>query len=139
MKQTHKTAQTRATPANTRPRSSKKTRAPRVTLTHVEVRRGEALRLRVSVADDALSEIGNELGALIKRITPGAAHPQPDDAPLLTSDFLFTRTHSEDDEAYHADLHDHLVDLFTALCDAGLEDAITSARNEQARRLEGAN
>jgi hypothetical protein len=51
--------------------SKKKSRGHRVRLTHIEIRRGTALRIRLSIADDVLGEAGDELGALIRRISPG--------------------------------------------------------------------
>ena len=122
-------------PAAVRPR--KKTRAPRVRLTHFEVRRGETLRLRIAVADDALAEVGDELGALIKRIAPStrttivASVPEPD--------FVVSRAHVEHDAAYHVQLRENLVELFVSLCDTALEDALDVARQERDRRAEGAN
>ena len=50
---------------------SKKPRPARVRLTHFEIKRGDRLRLRIAVADDALAEVGDELGALIKKMAPG--------------------------------------------------------------------
>ena len=118
-------------------RARKKARAPRVRLTHFEVRRGETLRLRIAIADDVIAEVGDELGALIKRITPSTqtAIIEPVPAP----DFIVSRTHVEHDDGYHAQLRDNLVELFTSLCDTGLEAALDVARNERARRVEEAN
>ena len=128
-----------AMPPAVRPR--KKPRAPRVRLTHFEVRRGETLRLRIAVADDALAEVGDELGALLKRIAPStqttiiAPVPESDFVP----DFVFSREHDEHDASYHAQLRKHLVQLFSLLCDTALEDALDVARNERDRRAEGGN
>jgi len=139
---TRKTAQdARSTTARAAPmvanRARKKTRvarAPRVHLTHFEVRRGETLRLRIAVADDALAEVGDELGALIKRIAPSTQ------TTIVTEpEFLVSRVHVEHDADYHAQLRDNLVALFTSLCDTALEDALDVARNERARRAEGGN
>ena len=121
-------------------RPRKKTRgprAPRVHLTHFEVRRGETLRLRIAIADDALAEVGDELGALIKRIAPSTRTSIIE--PIPEPDFLVSRAHVEHDAAYHDELRDHLVALFTSLCDTGLEQALDVARNERARRAEGRN
>jgi len=121
-------------------RARKKTRAsraPRVHLTHFEVRRGETLRLRIAVADDALAEVGDELGALIKRIAPSTQTAIIE--PVPEPEFLVSRAHVEHDAAYHDELRDHLVALFTSLCDTGLEYALDVARNECNRRAEGAN
>lgn len=138
-------------PPPSRPR--KKTRAPRVRLTHFEIRRGETLRLRIAVADDALADAGDELGALLKRIAPSTrtsiVHPVP--APvsepasetvvetIAAPDFIVSRAHVEHDDAYHADLRAHLAGLFSSLCDTALHDAIEIAKNERDRRAEGSN
>ena len=129
-----KAATPSAVPA-VRPR--KKARAPRVRLTHFEVRRGETLRLRIAVADDALAEVGDELGALIKRIAPSTQTTIIESVPA--SDFVFSREHDEHDASYHAQLRAHLVQLFGFLCDTALEDALDVARNERDRRAEGGN
>ena len=122
-------------PTANRPR--KKARTPRVRLTHFEVRRGETLRLRIAVADDALAEVGDELGALIKRIAPSTQTTIIE--PVLEPDFVFSREHDEHDAYYHAQLREHLVQLFSLLCDTALEDALDVARNERDRRAEGGN
>ena len=122
-------------PAAARPR--KKARGPRVRLTHFEVRRGEVLRLRIAIADDALAEVGDELGALIKRIAPSTRTTII--APVPEPDFIVLRAHVEHDAAYHAQLREHLVDLFGSLCDTTLQDALDVARNERDRRAEGGN
>jgi hypothetical protein len=131
-----KTAQARSAPPAARPR--KKPRASRVRLTHFEIRRGEALRLRLAVADDALAEVGDELGALIKRIAPSTQiaviEPVPHPAEVIIS-----RDHVEHDAVYHAELRDHLVALLGSLCDTALEDALHIARQERERRAEGGN
>jgi hypothetical protein len=123
------------------PTPRKKARAQRVRLTHFEIRRGETLRLRIAVADDALAEVGDELGALIKRIAPSTqatiVHPVPE--PHSVPDFVVSRAHPEHDDAYHADLREHLVGLFSSLCDTALQDALDVARNERDRRADGSN
>jgi len=128
------------------PRRKKKPRGPRVRLTHFEIRRGETLRLRIAVADDALAEIGDELGALIKRIAPGTQSPQPafgrpEQSFVVTPQqgFVVTPQHVEHDTTYHAELREHLTDLFGTLCDTGLETALDIARQERDRRVEGGN
>jgi hypothetical protein len=126
----------RVLPAVEHPR--KKPRAPRVRLTHFEIRRGETLRLRIAVADDALPEVGDELGALIKRIAPSTIVPSAPE-PDVTQDFVISRAHPEHDDAYHANLREHLVELFGSLCDTALEDALDVARNERDRRAAGSN
>ena len=142
--QAAKTATPSVAPAADRAR--KKTRAARVPadsadppLTHFEVRRDKTLRLRITVADDALAEVGDELGALIKRIAPstrtsiiGSVHePEPD--------FIVSQAHNEHDASYHEQLRERLVELFSTFCDTSLEDALNIARNECARRAEGTN
>ncbi len=119
--------------APSRPR--KKPRRPRVRLTHFEVRRGESLRLRVAVADDAVAEVGDELGALIRKVAPSAQTIAVDPEP----EFVVSRLHADDDDDYHASLREHLAALFGSLCDAALADALEIAREERARRAEGGN
>ena len=121
------------------PPSRKKSRGPRNLLTHFEIRRGKALRLRIAVANDALSEIGEELSALIKRVAPS---PQPAQTTVVepvviepVSGFI----HIEHDDTYHAELREHLTDLFGTLCDTGLETALDIARQERDRRAEEGN
>lgn len=132
-----------ALPTVNRPR--KKARAPRVRLTHFEIRRGETLRLRIAVADDVLADVGDELGALIKRIAPSTqtsiVQPvtEPIAEPVFQPDFIVSRAHVEHDASYHAELREHLVGLFSSLCDTALADALDVARNESDRRAEGGN
>jgi hypothetical protein len=132
----------------TPPSSRKKPRAPRVRLTHLEVRRGETLRLRIALADDAIADVGDELGALIKKIAPStriaivAAPVVAAEAIVVTApapDFIVTRQHDGDDGTYHASLREHFTELFSSLCDTSLADALEIARNERARRAEGGN
>lgn len=130
----------RTTTTNVMPpvqRSRKKPRAPRVRLTHFEVRRGETLRLRIAVADDALAEIGDELGSLIKRLAPSTQTAIVE--PVSEADFVVSRAHVDHDPVYHAQLRDHLTALFSSLCDTALEDALDVARSERDRRAEGGN
>ena len=137
-RKTHQDARTTTPsvmPAAERPR--KKARTPRVHLTHFEVRRGATLRLRIAVADDVLAEVGDELGALIKRIAPSTRTTIVE--PVPAPDFIVPRPHVEHDATYHADLRDNLVALFTSLCDTALQDALDVARNERDRRAEGGN
>ena len=138
---TRKTTQaTKTTPPQMMPtaaRPRKKTRAQRVRLTHFEVRRGETLRLRITVADDALAEVGDELGALIKRIAPSTRTTILE--PIAEPDLVVSRAHDEHDASYRAELREHLVDLFSSFCDTALEDALDVARNERERRSEGGN
>lgn len=119
-------------------RAKKKPRAPRVRLTHFEIHRGEALRIRIAVADDALAEIGDELGALIKKIAPSTRTSivtEPEPEPEL----VVSQAHDPNDVRYHESLRDHLVVLIGSLCDASLADALEIARQEQDRRTEGSN
>ena len=130
----------RAVPASVRPRARKKARtAPRVGFTHFEIRRGESLRLQVAVADDAFAEIGDELGALIKRMSPGTRTTIIEPVSEPEPEFIVSQAHNEHDAAYHEQLRERLVELFSTFCDTSLEDALNIARNECARRAEGAN
>jgi hypothetical protein len=120
-------------------RKSKETRqhsTRRARLTRLEVRRGKRALLKIMVADSALAEIGNELGVLIAKIAPGtrarAADPEP-------ADLVISTQHADDDETYHAALREHFTDLFGALCDASLTDALEIAQKERARRTEESN
>ena len=112
-------------------------------LTRLEVRRGKALRLRIAIADDAIAELGDELGALIKKIAPSApgivASPQIEEASPQVEDLVVSRVHADDDIHYHANVREHLVGLFSSLCDTSLADALEIAREERARRSEGGN
>ena len=132
------------------PRSQKKTpREPRVRLTHFEIRRGAKLCLRVAVADDALAKVGDELGALIKKIAPSTrtaiisatteAVEEAETTVIGPEDFLVTPQHEEDVNTYHANLREHLTEMFSQLCDASLADALEIVREERARRAEGSN
>ena len=131
----------RAVPASVRARPRKRVRTPRIGFTHFEIRRGEALRLRIAVADDAFAEVGNELGALIKRMAPSTQttilDPVREAEP--ESEFIVTQAHNEHDAGYHAQLRERLIELFSTFCDTSLEDALNIARNECARRAEGTN
>jgi hypothetical protein len=125
----------------------------RARLTHFEVRRGGVLRVRISIADDAIAEAGDELGALVRKVAPCAASrgvvaPEPvvtsqgaiavvSSAP--PSDFVVSPEHGTDDESYHAGLRERLAELMGSLCDASLADALEIARQESARRAEGGN
>ena len=119
------------------PRPRKKSRGPRVRLTHLEVRRGDALRLRIAVADDAIAEVGDELGALLKKIAPGTRTDVV--AAPEAADLVIERQHPDGDGDYHANLREHLTALFESLCDTALADALEIAREERARRAEGGN
>lgn len=143
-----KTSEAQAVPVVPRSRSRKELRAPRVRLTHFEVRRGDRIRLRIAVADDALADVGDELGALIKRIAPStqtsivpATVVEAIEATetVTTADVIIPREHSEHDTAYHVQLRDHLEALFSSLCDTALSDALDVARKERDRRAEGGN
>lgn len=118
-------------------------RRSRPLLTHFEVRRGGTLRLRLAIADDAIAEVGDELGALLRRIAPcsvASVSPVADQVvPEETVDFVVTPEHPPDDGAYHAGLRERLAELFSSLCDTSLADALDIAREERARRAEGGN
>jgi hypothetical protein len=121
------------------PRPQKKaSRRPRVHLTHFEVRRGDRLRLRIAVADDALAEVGEELGALVKKIAP-STQTTVIPTPIDPDDFVVSPQHNNDDATYHARLREHLTALIDSLCDESLADALEIAREERARRAEGGN
>lgn len=130
---------------STRPRK-KAPRGPRVRLTHLEIRRGDKLCMRIAVASDTVAEVGDELGALIKKITPGtrtavvpATVEAADPTAIGPEDFLVTPQHEGNVEAYHANLREHLAGLVSQLCDEGLADALEIVREERARRAEGSN
>lgn len=108
----------------------------RVHLTHFEVRQGTALRLRLSIADDAIAGVGDELGALLRKIAPGAVETAiitPDPTPPPRS-IVIAPQHGHDDENYHASLRSRLAELFGELCDTALSDALEIANEERARR-----
>lgn len=125
----------------------KKPRGPRTRLTHFEIRRGSALRLRLAIADDAVIEVSDELGALIRKIAPGtsrAVAPNALGAIAIGTiaegeEFVVSSEHKDDDHHYHAALRDRLAELFNSLCDASLSDALEIARQERTRRAEGGN
>ena len=147
------------------PSSARKKPARRPRLTHFEIRRAGSLRLRLAVADDALADVGDELGALIRKIAPAvrtrvieASAPikQADDGgPMIEvvseapgiedraghgpDDFVGSPQHRADDAEYHAGLRARLAELFGSLCDASLDDALEIVRDERARRAEGGN
>jgi hypothetical protein len=122
--------------------------SPRVRLTHFEIRRGDRLRLRIAIADDAVAEVGDELGALIKKIAPGTRTtvvqaPLPVEAPAEVSadaeTILISPQHDPNDPVYHATLRGRFTELFSSLCDTALADVLEIAREERARRAEGGN
>lgn len=117
------------------PREKKKPRGSRVRLTHLEVKRGDTLRLRVAVADEAFAEIGDELGALLKKLAPSTQTSVVPSEP----EFVISQHHAENDDDYHGAVRDHLTGLIGMLCDESLEDALRIAREERARRAEGGN
>ena len=96
------------------------------------------LRLRIAVADDALAEVGEELGALVKKVAP-STRTSVIPTPVESSDFVISPQHADEDTAYHAQVRDHLAALFNSLCDESLNDALNIAREERARRAEGGN
>ena len=137
----------------------KKLRGPQARLTHFEVRRGSHLRLRLAIADDAIAEVGDELGRLFVAIAPNAVstHTIGTSAPRASviaadapgaievvsapspAEIGIAPDHTNDDAAYHASVRGRLTDLFGSLCDASLADALEIAREERARRAEGGN
>lgn len=138
--------------------SKAKKKAPsrsRPRLTHFEVRRGGVLLLRLTVADDAVAGVGDELGALFKKIAPGAVTTstippmatsvaEPSSAisiisPETPSEFVISPAHENDDETYHAGLRARLAELVSSLCATSLTDALEVVLAEQARRAEGMN
>jgi hypothetical protein len=111
-------------------------RKKRTRLTHIVIHRGEALQLRVAIADEALADCGDELGTLIKKIAPSTQtsiiQPIPEPDPIFAP-------HDTHDIDFHANTKEHLVAFFGALCDTSLADALEIAREERARRSEGGN
>jgi len=138
---------------------AKKSRSrSRARLTHFEVRRGGVLCLRLTIADASVADVGDELGALFKKIAPGAVTTstipplspmtapvaEPSSAitvllPETPSEIVISPAHENDDEAYHAGLRARLAELFSSLCDTSLTDALEVVRAEQARRAEAMN
>jgi hypothetical protein len=127
----------------------KKPRGPRVRLTHFEIRRGNILRLRIAINDDAIAEVGDELGALFRKIAPGAVSTSTVSNAVASgaievvlseppSEIIIMPQHTDDD-GYHAALRARLAELFGSLCDASLADALEVAREERARRVDGGN
>jgi len=104
----------------------------------------------MSVADDALAEVGDELGALVKKIVPGvrvATSVAPEQQLVSESqshvpehaDFIISPQHDDNDAAYHETLREHMTALCGSLCDESLADVLKIARDESARRAEGRN
>lgn len=120
------------------PRKRARVRVSRARLTHLEVRRGNNLRLRIAVADDALAELGDELGVLIRKIAPSTRTAIVAPPVADPDDFIVSPTHANDDR-YHETLREHLTELFSSFCDRSLADALEIAREERARRAEGGN
>ncbi len=127
----------------------KRARRSRACLSHFEIRRGSSLCLRLAIADDVLAGVGDELGALFKKIAPSAistasvapvaAAPSIVFVTPEAQEVVIPQVHDNDDEAYHAGVRERLAELFGALCDASLDDALEIMREEQARRMVGAN
>lgn len=101
--------------------------------------------MRISIADDALGEVGDELGALLRKIAPSTVvtkivGPEVSAAPEVIAvsedEFVVSPTHDDDDEAYHTGLRARLSELFSSLCDVALADAHVILRQESARRAE---
>lgn len=123
----------------------KKSRQPRPRLTHFEIHRGKVLRLRLAIADDAFAEVGDELGALFKKLAPSAVAlstvaPSAPGIAVVTlepDDIVILPRHMGDDHAYHESLRQRFTELFSSLCDDSLADALEIAREERERRTEG--
>jgi hypothetical protein len=130
----HPTGALAANRTDSTPRAPGK--SPRSRLTHLEVRRGKILLLRIAVAHNMINRVGDELGALLTKITPGTRLPtsDPDSADLIISP-----QHADHDEPYHAAVREHFTVLFSSLCDDSLADALALARKESSRRTEGSN
>ena len=119
----------------------------RVQLTHFEVHRGKKLRLRLAIADDAIAEVGDELGALFVKLAPNAVASRTVSAPGAIAvvsapqppEIDIAPEHTGDDDAYHESWRTRLSELFGSLCDASLADALEIAREERSRRAEGIN
>lgn len=120
----------------------KKSRPPRARLTHFEIRRGGAVRLRLAIADDAISESSDELGALIRKISPAATNPPApptQEETEVVAEMVVTPDHDGSDEMYHAKVRESLTQLIGSLCDTSLVDVIDIAYQERERRAEGMN
>jgi len=134
-------------PPQKKPRGPRGGRGPRVRLTHFEIRRGEKLCLRIAVADDTFNEVGDELGALIKKIAPSTRTAVVEAAQVeaLQADaIVISPQHDGNDcstasAGYHERAREHLTAMFNSMCDQTLSDALEIAREVRARRAEGGN
>jgi len=90
-----------------------------------------------------MAEVGDELGALLKKIAPSTLTTVVTVPPAarteIQPDFIISRQHAGDATTYHATLREHLSEFFGSLCDTALTDALEIAREERARRAEGGN
>lgn len=120
-------------------KSRKKSGRARTRLTHFEVRRGGALLLRLSISDGAKDAACDELGALFRKISPGAVVAPPPPPLVEEAEFVVMPEHDGDDVAYHDALRERLAELVEALCDSALDDAHQIVQQELARRSVGMN
>lgn len=120
----------------------KKTRAgKRRRFTHVEISREGRRVFRVAIAEDMLGSCGAELGALIRKISPGTSDQTASEAVAVSAEEVIVHPlHDSDDEAYHDRARGALRDLFGSLCDSLIADATMMIASERARRsVEGGN
>lgn len=108
----------------------------RVRFTHFEVRRGSVVQLKISVADEVVPEVSEELGALLRRIAPGDLGTPPSPETVVEDQVVIDQEHPTDDEAYHATLRAQLTGMLSSLCDTSLDDIVEIARIERAKRAE---
>lgn len=121
---------------------TKKRVGQRRRFTHVEIHRSGRRVFRVSVADDLLDACGAELGALIRKISPGAAAQTASQAAAVaesavaeSEEIIMHSQHNPDDDAYHDRARRALQEIVGSLCDPLLADAIEMAESERARRI----
>lgn len=128
----------------------KKRRRPHHTLTHFEVRRDKRLLLKITIANSALPRIGPELGKLLAGVAHTPHAPTPNlgleaeieeevDLSPETAELVISPQHDDDDEPYHAAVRQHMMGLFSILCDASLADALHIVQEERARRIAESN
>jgi hypothetical protein len=120
----------------------KKTRAgKRRRFTRMEISRDGRQVFRVAIAEDVLHVCGAELGALIRKISPGASDQIAAQAVAVSAEEVIMHPlHDSDDEAYHARARGALRDLFGSLCDSLIADATEMIASERTRRsTEGGN
>jgi hypothetical protein len=113
----------------------KKPRRKRHRFTRVEISRDGRRIFRVSVAEDVIHTCHDELGALIRKISPGASRSEA--PPPESDEVMMHLEHNPDDDLYHARARNALKDLVGVLCDPLLADAIELAQGERERRIAG--